>query len=175
MSAFDYDELWLTWEGRWIDQVVSPKEPWDERRPTGQLVKELFDLRGLRPERKPLPEPEDEAQAYLIGRLKDARVVIDQLEGEAQARAQLQDETIREIDYQISKAAFSLDQFHHWGIGYNTGVDVKRNFLERELSNFRKDRRSTLLRGWEDIARVRKEFREAVVEYKSLLNRLGLL
>ena len=170
-----FEEPWLFWKGRWVDRVVAPKDPWDTRRPTGQLVKELFDSSRLLPERKPLPEPEDEAQAYLIGKLKDAGATIDHMEQEAVARAQLHEESVQEIDYQISKAAFSLDQFSHWGIGYNTGVDVKRNFLERELSNFRKERRSTLLRTWEDIATLRKEFREAVAEYKALLSRLGLL
>jgi hypothetical protein len=112
---------------------------------------------------------------YLVGKLLDTRGTIDQLAREAQARAQLHEESLREIDYQVSKAAFSLDQFSHWGIGYNTGVDFKRNHLEREISNLRKERRSTLVRTWEDIASLRKEFREAVAEYKSLLSRLGLL
>ena len=170
-----YEELWLTSEGRWADHVVSAKVPWDECRPTGGLVKTLFDLRRFLPERKPLPEPQDEAQAYLIGKLKDARSTVDQLEEEALARAKLQDESLAEIDYQISRAALSLDHFTGFGVGRNVGVDIKRNQLERELSNLRKERRSTFLRTWEDIASLRKEFREAVVEYKSLLSRLGLL
>ena len=175
MNRYVFEEPWLSFRGRWVDRVVLPKDPWDVRRPTGQLVEELFDLGRLLPDRKFLPEPADEAQSYLIGKLKDARATIDQLQADALARAELHHESLREIDYQISRAAFSLDQFSHWGIGYNTGVDIKRNLLERELSNLRKDRRSTLLRAWEDIASVRKEFREAVAEYKSLLSRLGLL
>lgn len=170
-----YEELWLSSEGSWADQVVVPKKPWDERKPTGELVKELFDLRRFLPKGKALPEPEDEAQAYLIGKLRDARSAVGQLEEEAVARSQLHDESITEISYQISRTALSLDHFTGWGVGYNTGVDIKRNQLERELSNLRKERRSTLLRTWEDIASLRKEFREAVAEYKSLLSRLGLL
>lgn len=175
MDALEYEELWFASEGFWIDQVVSPKEPWDERKPTGELVRELFDLSRLLPERKPLPIPADEAQSYLVGLLEEKAATIEQLEEEALARAQLHDESIREVDYQITKAASSLDQFTTWGIGYNTGVDIKRNFLERELSNLRKERRSTFLRAWQDIAGLRKEFREAVAEYNSLVNRLGLL
>lgn len=175
MDRWDRMELWLESEGAWADQVVSRKEPWDERKPTGKLVKELFDLGRFRPEREPVPEPVDEAQNYLIGKLKEIGSALHQLEEEALARTQLNEESVREIDYQISKAASSLDQFSHWGIGYNTGVDIKRNHLERELSNLRKERRSTFLRTWEDIAALRKEFREALAEYKSLLTRLGLL
>ncbi|MDA2912531.1 hypothetical protein MYX77_00975 [Acidobacteriia bacterium AH_259_A11_L15] len=173
-----YEELWHYFdffEQPLFLEVGMPKPPWDERKPTGDLVRKLFDLRRFLPEGKPLPEPEDEAQSYVIGKLKDSRSTIDQLEEEVLARAQLQDETLREIDYQISQAALSLDHFTGWGVGYNTGVDIKRNHLERELSNLRKERRSSLLRTWQDISSLRKEFREGVVEYKSLLSRLGLL
>jgi len=180
VDTLHYEELW-----RYFDfveeplfRIIGPPKPlWDERKPTGLLVKSLFDLRQFLPlpAGKALPQPEDEAQAYLIGKLTDARSALGQLEEEALARAQLHEESLREIDYQISRAALGLDQFTGWGIGYNTGVDIKRNQLERELSNLRRERRSTLLRTWEDIANLREEFREAVAEYKSLLDRLGLL
>ncbi len=87
----------------------------------------------------------------------------------------MHDQSVAEIDYQITQAASSLEQFSNWGIGYNTGVDVKRNFLERELSNLRKERRSLLVRTWDDIGRLRKEFRQLVREYKAMLSRLDLL
>jgi len=88
------EDLWLWSEGLWADQVVSPKLPWDERRPTGELVNELFALRRVLPEGKPLPEPQDEAQAYLIGKLKDARSTVAQLQEDALARAQSHDESV---------------------------------------------------------------------------------
>lgn len=168
-------EYWLASESRWADEVVSPKVPWDERRLTAELVKQLFDLGRFLPERKPLPEPEDDAQAYVVGKLKDTGSTINQLEEEALARAQLHDESIGEIDYQISRAALSLDQFTGIGISQYAGIEIRRAHLERQLANFRRDRRGAFLKTWEDIASLRKEFREAVVEYKSLLSRLGLL
>jgi len=42
-----YEELWLSAEGTWADQVVSPKVPWDERRPTGELLVHPHNLHGL--------------------------------------------------------------------------------------------------------------------------------
>jgi len=178
VDALQYEKLWRYFdfvEESLFPIVGPPKPAWDERRPSAELVRRLFDLGRFLPEGKALPEPEDEAQAYLIGKVKDIRSTIGQLDEEAQARAELHDESLRELDYQISRAALSLDQFRGWGVGYNTGVDIKRNQLERELSNLRKERRSALIRTWEDIANLRKEFREAVVEYRSLLSRLGLL
>ena len=94
-------DLPWSWRGSWSDLVVSPKDPRDERRPTGALVKELFDLSQSLPERKPFPEPVDDAQAYVFGKLKDAQLLIDHLKEEALARFQLQEESRREIYYQI--------------------------------------------------------------------------
>ena len=82
---------------------------------------------------------------------------------------------LRKSITRLRKQASSLEQFSNWGIGYNTGVDVKRNFLERELSNLRKERRSLLVKTWDDIGRLRKEFRQLVREYKAMLSRLDLL
>ena len=170
------EELWhYLVEESWFLEAEARKARWDERKPTGERVRRLFELERLLPAGKPLPEPTDPAQAYLIGRVRDAHSTVNQLEEEALGRAQLHDESLKEIDYQISRAALSLDQFSGWGVGYNTGVDFKRNHLERELSNLRRERRSSLLRTWEDIASLRREFREALVEYKSLFGRLGLL
>ena len=151
------------------------KTPWDERRPTAELVRSLFELSALLPQTKQLPESADHAQSYVVGLLRDTRTTIRQLGEEALARAEVHDQTVREVDYQISRAALSLDRFTGWTVGYNTGVDIKRNHLERELSSLRKERRSALVRTWKDIAALRKEFREAVAQYKSLLGRLQLL
>lgn len=52
-------------------------------------------------------------------------------------------------------------------MGYNTGVDVKRNHLERQLQQLRTERRAAELRTWDDLVRLRKELREAVREYES--------
>lgn len=177
MANQSSEELWryFDFSEETLFPLVAPKPAWDERKPTGDLVKQLFDLPRFLPESKPLPEPEDEARAYLIGKLRDARSTVAQVQEEALARAQLHDESTREIDYQISRAAVSLDQFTGIGISHYAGVEIRRAHLERQLANFRRDRRSVFLKTWEDIAKLRKEFREAVVEYKSLLGRLGLL
>jgi hypothetical protein len=62
---------------------------------------------------------------------------------EIQVRIEIRSKFDKEMEYQISKAAFSLGEFKFWGLGYNTGVDVKRNKLERQLASSRKARKRT--------------------------------
>ncbi len=80
-----------------------------------------------------------------------------------------------ELDYQISRAAFSLSEFNRWGLGYNTGVDVKRNMLEKQLADLRREKRRTELQCWEDIISLRKDLRKTAEEYNGLLNRKDIL
>jgi len=165
----------MLFDGRWAEQLVSRKVEWDKRRPTAELVKELFRADDAPPERRLPRVPEDLAQAFLIGKVKDARRTVVQLREEAMARAQLNEQSINEIDYQISRTAMSLEGFTNWGVGYNSGVDIRRAHLERELSNLRRERRNLSLKAWQDVSQLRKQFREAIAEYKSQLDRLGLL
>ena len=167
-------EHWFQREGSAVDSFSFDKDSWELEKPVSKLVKELFALPYLGAPRKDAP-PTDEIESYLSEKVADVGVILTQLKGEAAARAEVHDETVREIDYQITKAATSLDQFSRWGIGYNTGVDFKRNSLERDLSNLRKERRSTILKTWTDLRILRAEFREALAQYRSLLSRHGLL
>jgi len=66
----------------------------------------------------------------------------------------------------MTYAQISLEQFSGWGVGYNTGVDVKRNHLERMLLQLRNDRRAAVLSAWQDLTRMRKELREAWNMYR---------
>lgn len=117
-------------------------------------------------ERKP-----KELTEFFTYKLKGLRESIDQINKEISTRFEMKQQFDKELDYQICKAAFSLEQFKFWGLGYNIGVDVKRNMLERQLADFRKEKRRIALQGWEDIISLRKELRKAMEEYKSLLRR----
>lgn len=122
---------------------------------------------------EPIIEPKkpEELPEFFTYKLKDLRETINQISKEISNRFELKREFEKELDYQILKAAFSLEQFKFWGLGYNTGVDVKRNMLERQLADFRKEKRRIELQGWEDIISLRKDMRRVSEEYKTLLRR----
>jgi len=120
-------------------------------------------------------EKPKEFAEFFTYKIKDLGKTIDQLNKEIRTRLEMKQTFDAELDYQINKAAFSLERFKFWGLGYNTGVDVKRNMLERQLADFRREKRRIELQGWEDIISLRKELREALEEYDSLLRRKNTL
>lgn len=133
------------------------------------LIEELFsDLE----EEKESEENVFEIDQYFQNRVQTRKGRVDQIRKEMETRLEMNSKFIKEIDSQISYAQFSLERFTGWGVGYNTGVDVKRNHLERQLQQFRTDRRTAELRTWEDLISLRKELREATEEYKGA-RRLG--
>jgi hypothetical protein len=103
------------------------------------LIEELSKPEKIEPEKIPPQEAVD----FVENRIEDLRRTIEQLNKEIQVRIEIRSKFDKEMEYQISKAAFSLGEFKFWGLGYNTGVDVKRNMLERQLASSRKARKRT--------------------------------
>jgi hypothetical protein len=135
------------------------------------LIEELFKTEKVVPDKKPMQEAAD----FIENRIKDLKGTIDQINKEIYLRFEMKNKFNGELEYQFSRAAFSLSQFKFWGLGYNTGVDVKRNMLERQLADFRKEKRRTELQCWEDIISLRKELRTVLDEYKMLKTRKELM
>lgn len=116
----------------------------------------------------------DPVERYLRSRTDDADMDIQQLKDEIVSRHRLMDHQIEELDYQISRASFSLKQ-SDFRVGYNSAVDFKRNWTERELANFRRERRNLRVRCWEDIVSLRRQLREAVRQYRDARARRELM
>lgn len=116
----------------------------------------------------------DLASRYLGAHVAEAQRDVHQIRDEIVSRRRLMDRQIKELDYQVSHASWSLKQLY-FRVGYNAAVDFKRNWTERELANFRRERRNLRLRCWEDIVALRKELREAERQYDDVKVRSGIL
>lgn len=138
------------------------------------LCGELFPPEISRELSKEKNEPKEFADFFTY-KIKDLRESIEHITNEISVRLEMKGEFDNELDYQISRAAFSLSEFNRWGLGYNTGVDVKRNMLEKQLADLRREKRRTELQCWEDIISLRKDLRKTAEEYNGLLNRKDIL
>ena len=139
------------------------------------FLKKLAEAPAEPEPRAPDVSPAEPVTYYFEERLSRRGQTVEGLRGELDARRDLHHRFAEEIDYQISRAAFSLKEFHFWGIGYNRGVDMKRNLLERQLAEFRHKRRQEELRFWEDVVALRRQLRDAQREYTDALRRAKLV
>ena len=122
------------------------------------------DLLGELDENEKKPAPAGIEQ-FAADRVENTRERVRQIRRELETRLAIHTYFLQEIERQLAYAELSLEKFGHWGVGYNTGVDVKRNQLERQLQQLRTEHRATTLRAWDDAVRLRKELREAMLEY----------
>jgi hypothetical protein len=114
---------------------------------------------------------QDPLAAYLESGVRRTDRAVRETRRLLEERVRLHDEFVRQIDYQISDAAHSLSRFSYWGLGYNRGVDQKRLELERRLEALRRERRSWLVRLWDDLARLGGELRSRREEHEGAVRR----
>ncbi len=93
------------------------------------------------------------------------RQTVRDLEKDLEYRLLIYRDSVREMDMQLTYAAFSLGETKGWGVGYNRGIDMKRNHLERQLEVLRHKRRQERRTLWHDVMEVKKRLREAMSEY----------
>jgi hypothetical protein len=158
----DYNE-WLRLE-RELDEALKKRR-----------VKRVAEVLVREPLRVGAEASADPIDQLFAGKVAASQERVGQLEQELETRLDLESYFVGQLDYQISEAAQSLSELHSWGMGYNTGIDVKRNFLERQLAQFRRERRDAELATWEDIVQLRKELREATEEYQSVARRYEMI
>lgn len=159
--GFDFDS--------WYLQELEFERAKQQREKKRDLIQELLaDLEGKEPERKLF-----DVEQYFQERFDTTRSRVEQIRREVDARVEIRADFMREIDLQISYAQMSLEKFSGWGVGYNTGVDVKRNHLERQLLQLRTERRAAELRTWQDLVGLRKDLRDAMEEYRATFRLKG--
>ena len=158
-SSEDYYDWFTIWkdvkpparETEWIEQLLAHPPAIEPERRKGGLIQE-----------------------YLSDRLNYASRSVRELEQELYVRHKLHEQSVEQLDYQISRAALGLEQFKGWAVGYNRGVDDKRIELERTLHDLRKEKRSWRVRLWDDVVRLRSELREKRQEYEAMLRLTGM-
>ena len=148
-----------------IRQKAQEEKSWAAEIGSADLLEALSadkDFKGERIAAKDKP-----VDYVLSEKLYSLKKNVEHVRQEIKTRWQLKERFQKEMDYQISQAADSFNQLQK-GVGYNVGVDMKRNALEQELLKLRSERRSHAVRCWKDIIGLRKELREVMKEYEML-------
>jgi hypothetical protein len=122
------------------------------------------------PSRQPLGEGvRGYARELVEDRLAEAAERLRQINEEIRKRKRLSFRFREQIDDEIWYFKFHFDQFNKFfGIGYNAGIDARRNQLERLLVAAKERKRKEELRVWEDLTQLERQRDEAMKEYESL-------
>lgn len=157
----------------WDDEDIELLKYWNElqrRRPEPEwteLLASPLECRTAKRSGNPIDD-------YLQEKLTQSRTLVNELKRDVYVRRKLHEQSVEQIDYQISCAALALDHFKGWAVGYNRGIDNKRIEIERTLSELRREKRSVRLRTWDDLVRLSGELLTRQREYYAVLRRLTL-
>lgn len=94
---------------------------------------------------------------------------------EMKIRQELNSVFIQLIDSKINNFLHELRELKHWTLGNNASIEARRIHLEKELLQLEKEKRINNLSCWKDLLWLKKDLREAVSEYKSLMRMKSIL
>ena len=80
-------------------------------------------------------------------------------------REQLKYDHLRKIVYEACSVETRLLQVHYVRPGINKDIDRLRESIEKELTNFEREKRMEEVACWRDVVRLKTELREAMREW----------
>ncbi len=111
----------------------------------------------------------DSADAFFFDKIERIRQVIVETIFEMKNRQRLNESFIQGIDSKIANMLHELKELKHWSLGNNPSIETRRIHLEKEVLQLEKEKRINNLNCWRDLLLLKKDLREALSEYKTLM------
>ncbi len=101
--------------------------------------------------------------------------ILDQIAGEIRERAGLSGRVTWQIDNHYCRLKSKLLQLDHWHLGANRNIESRRTALETQLDTLLHEKRQEQILCWQDIARLKTEFRTWFKQYRDLVERVRII
>ena len=111
----------------------------------------------------------ESADDFFLDKMELNRQVIVETIAEIKTRQRLNSLFIQGIDSKIANMLHELDKLKHWSLGNNPSIETRRIHLEKEILQLEKEKRVNNLNCWRDLLLLKKDLREALGEYKTLM------
>lgn len=125
------------------------------------------------------PEPEsDEAgslEDLLADKVRALWNILGQIEREIQGRKDLSGDIIYRISQHYCYLKTKLYELDIWPLGASRSIENRRSGLEKQLDTLNQEQRREQVQRWQDIALLKKEFREWFKQYCDLVQRVKIV
>jgi len=111
----------------------------------------------------------ESGDAFFLDKVERIKQVILETISEMKSRQRLNEFFIQGIDSKVASFLHDLDELKHWSLGNNPSIETRRIHLEKEVLQLEKEKRINNLNCWRDLLLLKKDLREALSEYKSLM------
>lgn len=111
----------------------------------------------------------ESADDFFFDKIEKIKQVIIETISEMKNRQRLNELFIQGIDTKMANFLHQLEELKHWSLGNNPSIETRRIHLEKEVLQLEKEKRINNLTCWRDLLLLKKELREALSEYKTLI------
>jgi hypothetical protein len=108
-------------------------------------------------------------ELFFFDKIDLIRQAILETISEMKNRRKLNQLFILGIDSKLVGLLHNLEELKHWSLGNNASIETRRIHLEKEVLQLEKEKRINNLNCWRDLLLLKKDLREALGEYKSLM------
>ncbi|MFX1517258.1 MAG: hypothetical protein ACFFC6_13220 [Promethearchaeota archaeon] len=135
---------------------------------TAEKEEELWNCKPYKIDLGIESKPLESEEFFFSDKIELIKQAITEIISEMKTRQALNRVFIHRIDSIIDNFTHELNELKHWTLGNNASIETRRIHLEKELLQLEKEKRSNNLSCWKDLLWLKKDLREAVIEYKSL-------
>lgn len=114
-------------------------------------------------------------EALLLAKVRSLSDILRNVEHDIRSRQQLSYFVLAHIDTYYCYLKSKLLDLYKWPVGRYRSIEQRRLGIESLLERLHQEKRGELTQCWQDIARLRSEFRTWLKQYSDLTQRASLL
>ena len=127
------------------------------------------------PELEKTDQKESALEELLQQKVQTLVDILEQISGEIGERAGLYSQVIWQISGHYCRLKSKLLELDSWYPGANRSIESRRSSLEKELNTLLHEKRQEQIQSWQDISRLKTEFRTWFKQYRDLVERVKLI
>lgn len=129
---------------------------------------------------KNLNQSEDNEQTDSLENILQEKVhclsdILRQIVHDIKSRKDLSLNVIYRIYQHYCYLKSNLFELYTWELGRNRGIEIRRVRLEKQLGTLKQEKRQEQIHSWQDIALLKKEFRNWFKQYRDLVQRVKII
>ena len=121
------------------------------------------------------PKEPDALEGLLTSKVRCLADILDDINSDIAGRLRLSRNVIYRIYQHYLYLKSKLMELYLWPLSGNRAIEQRRAGLEKQLDLLKQEKRAEQVQRWQDVSRLKSEFRKWLKEYRDLAGRVNLI
>lgn len=117
----------------------------------------------------------DSLETLLTEKISCLSNILAQIQQDMQSRRALSGTVMQHIDQHYCYLKTKLFELYTWALGRSRSIEQRRSSLEKQLDALDQEKRLELVKSWQDIEGLKKEFRQWFKQYRDVMQRAKII